>query len=83
MPLCTEKKAYGVLFCRTGRERAIANELKKRFQEIDAMVPIKKRYWRHGGEAIEEWVVLFPGYVFFRVHQDYDAFTLTKPRVCF
>ena len=57
---------YGCLFCRTGKEEKIIRELKALKPEFSAMAPTKLRYRRHGQDADEEWVRLFPGYVFFR-----------------
>lgn len=71
-------RSYGCLFCRTGREETTANELKRLFPEIEIIVPVKSRYWRHGGVAREEHVVLFPGYIFFQVDNTFDVFVFAK-----
>ena len=71
-------RSYGCLFCRTGREETTANELKRLFPEIEIIVPVKSRYWRHGGVAREEHVVLFPGYIFFQVDNAFDVFVFAK-----
>ena len=71
-------RSYGCLFCRTGREETTANELKRLFPEIEIIVPVKSRYWRHGGVAREEHVGLFPGYIFFQVDNAFDVFVFAK-----
>lgn len=58
--------AYGCLFCRSGMEKHIASELESRWPQLNFIVPEKKRIRRKNGEAIEESVVLFPGYIFVR-----------------
>lgn len=68
--------AYGCLFCRSGLEKHIAAELKERWPQIDFMVPEKERIRRKNGEAIEERVVLFPGYIFIRTDAGLDVHSL-------
>lgn len=74
----TDDTAYGCLFCSTGREKATAAELKRRYTDLEVLVPMKIRIWRHRGESREEQVVLFPGYIFFRARQGFDGFGLSK-----
>ena len=57
----------GCLFCRTGKEAAIARRLALAFPGARAVVPTKSRYRRTRQGAVEERVTLLPGYVFFEV----------------
>lgn len=66
---------YGCVFCRTGKETALAETLQTHLPGVEAFVPSKLRLRRHGGTADEEKVILFPGYVFFRAPAD---FPITK-----
>lgn len=57
---------YGCLFCRTGKEDKTIQQLTAMYPDVKAISPRKMRYRRHGKEAVEEQVPLFPGYIFFR-----------------
>lgn len=72
--------ARGCLFCRTGKEAAVVQHFENKFPGARAVVPMKSRYRRTQVGAVEERVVLLPGYVFFEAVQppgssrDADAF---------
>lgn len=68
--------AYGCLFCRSGIEKHIALELTNRWPQVDFIVPEKKRIRRKNGKAMEESVVLFPGYIFVRTAEDIASLPL-------
>lgn len=68
--------AYGCLFCRSGMEKHIALELGNRWPQVDFIVPEKKRIRRKNGNALEESVVLFPGYIFMRTTENIAALPL-------
>jgi len=76
------KTEYGCLFCRSGSEGRLVAELERYFPEVKTVIPRKKRIRRMGGQAFEEEVTLFPGYVFFRVEADsmYRPRLLTRAR---
>lgn len=57
----------GCLFCRTGKEAAIARQLALAFPDARAVAPTKSRYRRTRQGAVEEQVTLLPGYVFFEI----------------
>ena len=58
---------YGCIFCRTGREESFAKLITENFPYMDPLVVKKIRIIRKGRESFEQMVVLFPGYVFFRM----------------
>lgn len=68
---------YACLFCRSGMEKHIVWELKTRWPQFDFIVPEKKRIRRKKGEAIEESVILFPGYIFMRTNEPAEPICLT------
>lgn len=69
-------KAYGCLFCRSGAEKTIAEDINRRFEGITAVVPEKARYRRVGGTAYKEMTVLIPGYIFFQADEDFPVMRL-------
>lgn len=72
--------SFGCLFCRTGSEQRIAEELNSQYEGIQLLVPVKMRYRRISGIAHEESAVLFPGYIFFKVNTCFEAFRFVKHR---
>jgi len=64
-----ERLAHGCLFCRTGKETAVVQRFESIFAGARAVAPTKSRYRRTQAGAIEERVILLPGYVFFEVGQ--------------
>jgi len=75
-----EHLARGCLFCRAGKEMAVAQRFESMFAGTKAVAPTKSRYRRTQAGAIEERVALLPGYVFFEAgqlmesSQDIDTF---------
>lgn len=55
----------GCLFCRTGKEHSIIQEMRQYVPELRAIAPEKLRNRRQNRREIEEWVPLIPGYIFF------------------
>lgn len=66
--------AYGCLFCKSGQEKRLAVKLAERWPEVEFIAPEKKRIRRKGDCAIEETVVLFPGYIFIKAASDLAVF---------
>ena len=64
---------YGCVFCQTGKEAALSGVIEETFPHIETLIPKKKRIRRVGRERFEESVILFPGYVFFRMEPDSEA----------
>lgn len=83
MRCSADEKVVGCLFCKTGKEKEIADELERRFSDIKTIVPVKSRYWRHKGIATEEQVIIFPGYIFFSSQFDFNAYSLAEHREVF
>lgn len=59
----------GCLFCKGGREEKVVLALTLHFPMLHVISPVKQRYRRVGGKAIEERVTLLPGYVFFETRE--------------
>ena len=55
----------GCLFCKTGKEKEVVQQMGLYAPALRAIAPVKLRYRRVGGVALEEKVSLIPGYVFF------------------
>ena len=72
MEIQSMDESYGCLYCWSGREEGVIGQIATKFPEVHAIVPAKLRYRRHGGQADEERVKLFPGYVFFRTTAEID-----------
>lgn len=83
MPLQENEIAFGCLFCRTGCEKSISEEINRTNQEVYAFVPSKLRYRRFAGQAVEEEVILFPGYVFFAASTDFLAFQFLEHKLVY
>ena len=78
LPAEREGQAYGCLFCRTGKEKRIAGEIRAELPEIDVIFAEKLRKRRQGGGFLEESVPLFPGYLFFRTDAEFNAQPLAR-----
>ena len=61
---------YGCVFCRTGKEESFASTITETFPNMETIVAKKMRVIRKGRDSVEEAVILFPGYVFFRMEVD-------------
>ena len=71
-------ESYGCLFCRTGREKRIADEIEAEIVDIRVLFAQKLRRRRQGHISVEESVPLFPGYLFFRTGDELDARKLSR-----
>ena len=65
-----DRVKYGCIFCRAGCEERLRLEMKDKYPEMGLIFPRKKRLRRIGGVALEEDVVLFPGYIFFSTAEE-------------
>ena len=83
MPLQENEIAFSCLFCRTGCEKSISEELNRSNQNVHTFVPSKLRYRRFAGQAIEEEVILFPGYIFFAAPTEYWAFQFLNHKLVY
>lgn len=69
---------YGCVFCRTGREIHLAEDIKRIYPQVEVIVPHKLRNRRQGGQKIEEKVILFPAYVFVRADEYFPLLKLSS-----
>ena len=74
----TDGAMHGCLFCKSGSESEIVRKFEFLFPGSRAIVPLKTRYRRMGGEAREEDVPMLPGYVFFETEQDLNLRKLLR-----
>lgn len=73
----SEQRAYGCLFCITGKEIAVAEQLQRFCPGVRAIAARRERYRSFQGKKSREEVVFLPGYVFFEAPVD------AQPRVSF
>lgn len=59
----------GCFFCKNGKENDAVRHLKTLLPESRVIVPTRSRYRRVKDTAIEEKVILLPGYVFFELNE--------------
>ena len=74
----SDAQVYGCLFCRTGKEKRIADEIKAEYPDVRVIFAEKLRKRRQGRSSVQETVPLFPGYLFFRTDADFDAPVLAR-----
>lgn len=70
--------AYGCLFCRTGNEKQLVGLLKRDNPSLEIIAAEKLRRRRQGQNYINETVLLFPGYLFFRTDVDFPVREFTR-----
>ena len=63
----TPVMAYGCLFCITGREERVAEQIRSVCPEVQTTTMRQLKYRTHNGEKCLEESLLLPSYVFFRV----------------
>ena len=73
--MSNEKMAYGCLFCRSGSERRVIEELKNSYPKISCISPKRERVRRQGEKEI---VTMFPGYILFKTSIKTDFQIITK-----
>jgi len=59
-----EKRAYGCVFCVTGKERAAAHYIEHAFADVRVIVPRQIKLRTIAGKMYTEEAILFPGYIF-------------------
>lgn len=62
----TPVMAYGCLFCITGREERVAEQIRSVCPEVQTTTMRQLKYRTHNGEKCLEESLLLPSYVFFR-----------------
>ena len=70
--------SYGCIFCKTGSEHTLAQELSQDMLDIDFLVAEKQNRRRINGKMTTETVIMFPGYVFFRSTSKIDPTKLER-----
>lgn len=83
MPVSDETLEFGCIFCRTGCELRIADDIESAHPEVCAFVPRRLRNRHLVSGNLQEAVILFPGYVFIAAPADYPAARLTENRHCY
>lgn len=69
--LCAaEGQAYGCLFCKTRKERAVAEQIERSEPRLRAVVARREKHMTIDGRKSRVEEVLLPGYVFFSVPDD-------------
>lgn len=76
---CTQV-SYGCVFCRTGREAAVARALEQQYPGLEAVRLTQVKHRSVNGVKSTREQVIFPGYVFFRVPSE-DVFTGAVHRI--
>ena len=64
------KRAYGCVFCVTGKEQVVAQHMEQTGDDIRAIVARQSKRKTVQGKTNVEEAVLFPGYVFFDAPED-------------
>ena len=60
-----EGRAYGCIFCVTGREQEVARRIQSMCPEIRATAVLQEKHKSVNGRKSRIWAVMLPGYVFF------------------
>lgn len=63
----------GCFFCKSGKEKTVVQQFRAAFPNGRAVAPTRIRYRRTRDTAIEEKVILLPGYVFFEIDAEAAA----------
>lgn len=77
---CGSDLAYGCLFCRTGKEKSIVQELMASYTDLEAIAAQKVLYIRQGGVLKERYTSLLPGYIFVRAQKEFPVEQLSRKR---
>lgn len=65
-----QQRAYGCIFCLTGREQAVAERIQCACSEVRATAAMQEKYKSVNGKKSKVQTVMLPGYVFFEVPDD-------------
>ena len=69
-------RAYGCIFCITGKEAAVADRIQKTCSDVRAIVARQHKIKSVQGKKHIEEIALFPGYVFFNASTDLEVASL-------
>lgn len=64
------QRAYGCIFCLTGREQAVAERIQCACSEVRATVAMQEKHKSVNGQKSRVQTVMLPGYVFFEAPDD-------------
>lgn len=73
-------RAYGCVFCMTGREQEVAASIQRACPDVRATAVFQEKHKSVGGKKSRVRVVIMPGYVFFDAPDEPDI-ALRLPRV--
>lgn len=65
-----QQRAYGCIFCLTGREQEVAERIERICPEVRAIVAMQEKHKSVNGKKSKVQVVMLPGYVFFEAPDD-------------
>lgn len=71
------ERAYGCLFCTTGKEMLVAEQLQQVCPEVHAITARQEKHKSLGGKKTKQEVIMLPSYVFFEAPVD------MQPHACF
>lgn len=60
-----QKRAYGGIFCLTGREQAISERTQRACSEVRVTAAMQEKCESNNGKKSRVQAVMLPGYVFF------------------
>ena len=72
MPVKTEGKHIYCVFCRTGAEARLGNEIEERFERVRALVAVQEKHRTKQGTYEIERRVFLPGYLFLYTEEPLD-----------
>lgn len=76
-PTGTER-AYGCVFCETGREMAVAEQIQRQCERVRARAVRQEKYHSHEGRKSKVISTILPGYVFIEAPQDFEMSLLPR-----
>lgn len=68
------ERAYGCVFCVTGRERTVAESIQSACPDVRAYAVFQEKYQSKDGKKRRIETVILPGYVFFNAPVDAEIF---------
>lgn len=74
------KRAYGCVFCITGKEREVAQSIERACPDVRATAVFQEKHKSVGGRKSRVREVIMPGYVFFDAPDDPEV-SLRLPRI--
>jgi len=67
------EEKYGCIFCLTGKEMTVAQEINRIFPEVHAFAVLMEKPRTENGHHYRVTETMLPGYVFFRAPSDFQA----------